>query len=354
MVFLQHPRESKVAIGTARMAHLALPNSELHQGVDFSDHPRVRALAEQPEGTAVLFPGPGARDVRELEPDELKTLVVIDGTWTNARKVLQRNPLLQKLPRVAFQPSRPGNYRIRSEPAEHCVSTIEAVVEVLGVLERAPDRFTPMLKAFDRMVDTQIEKTKGRTGAPRRRKPRNRPKVSPVPRELIERREDLVLLYAEANAHPADAVPFVPPELIHLVAIRPASGDRFEALLAPRRPLAISTPHHIGVPREAIVAGEPIAAALERFRSFLRPDDLFCAWGHYSLKLVADEGLRVPSLIDLRLATSRVLRRRAGGVEQGAELLAPGVAIEPWARGRAGVRIAALEEILRALQARAS
>ncbi|MFN7134575.1 MAG: DTW domain-containing protein, partial [Myxococcales bacterium] len=48
VVFLQHPREGKVAIGTARMAHLALPNSELHQGVDFSAHPRLQALAAAP------------------------------------------------------------------------------------------------------------------------------------------------------------------------------------------------------------------------------------------------------------------------------------------------------------------
>ncbi len=353
MVFLQHPREGKVAIGTARMAHLALPNSELHQGVDFSGHARVRELADQPAGTAVLFPGEGARDVRELSPEELQTLVVIDGTWTNARKVLARNPLLQKLPRVAFTPSRPGNYRIRAEPAEHCVSTIEAVVEVLGILERAPGRFTPMLKAFDQMVDTQIERSQGRTGAPRRRTPRNRPKQSPVPPELLTRRDDLVLCYAEANAHPADAVPQIPPELVHLVAVRPADGARFEALIAPRRPLAANTTNHIGVSREALLAGEEIDSALARFRAFVRPSDLFCGWGHYALSLLADEGERIPKLVELRLAAARVLRRRAGGVEQAAELLAPGAAPELWAAGRAGLRIAALETVLSALQDRA-
>ena len=44
VVFLQHPRESKVAIGTCRMAHLALADSELHLGVSFEAHPRLRAL----------------------------------------------------------------------------------------------------------------------------------------------------------------------------------------------------------------------------------------------------------------------------------------------------------------------
>src|ERR1051326_45398 len=45
VVFLQHPRESRVAIGTARMAYLALARSELHRGVGFETHTRVRALA---------------------------------------------------------------------------------------------------------------------------------------------------------------------------------------------------------------------------------------------------------------------------------------------------------------------
>ena len=46
LLLLQHPREAKVAVGTARMAHLSLPNSELHTGVSFEAHPRVRERME--------------------------------------------------------------------------------------------------------------------------------------------------------------------------------------------------------------------------------------------------------------------------------------------------------------------
>ena len=71
-------------IGTARMAHLSLPNSELHQGVEFTSHARVRELAAA-NGTALLFPGDGAVDPSELaEPP--RTLIVVDGTWAQARK----------------------------------------------------------------------------------------------------------------------------------------------------------------------------------------------------------------------------------------------------------------------------
>ena len=140
--FLQHPRERKTAIGTARMAHLSLPNSELHQGVSFEDHPRVRALAAA-EGTALLFPGAESVDPAALRGPRPRAVIVVDGTWSQARKVVKQNPFLQALPRLAFTPERPSNYRIRAEPSAECVSTIEAVVHLLGALEGAPERFRP-------------------------------------------------------------------------------------------------------------------------------------------------------------------------------------------------------------------
>src|SRR5690242_398081 len=93
---LQHPRERNTAIGTARMAHLSLPNSELHLGVSFEDHPRVRALCAE-EGTALLFPGDGATDPATLRGRAPRTVVVVDGTWSQARKLLKQNPFLKAL-----------------------------------------------------------------------------------------------------------------------------------------------------------------------------------------------------------------------------------------------------------------
>ena len=130
---LQHLRERKTAIGTARMAHLSLPNSELHQGVSFVDHPRVRELAAA-EGTALLFPGAGAVDPASLRGRPPRAVIVVDGTWSQARKVIKLNPFLQALPRIGLTPPRPSNYRIRAEPSAECVSTIEAVVHLLGEL----------------------------------------------------------------------------------------------------------------------------------------------------------------------------------------------------------------------------
>lgn len=335
-----------MAIGTARMAHLALSNSELHQGVDFSDNPRLAALAAAPERVAVLFPGQEAMTLEEARARPPEALIVVDGTWPLAKKVVSVNPVLAGLPRIGFTPRRPSNYRIRSEPAEHCVSTIEAVVEVLGALEGDQPRFDAMLRAFEFMVDTQLENQSSRQEPPRRRiyKAPWRPPLEL--RSLAERFPRLVLLYAEANAHPMDAG--IAPELVHLVASRPSTGERFEAVLAPREPLARSTPLHTELPGHVLLAGEDRGAALARFEAFLRPDDVLAVWTSYALELLWRDGVSRRQAVNVRLAAARALAGKAGGVEQAVAMLgaeAPAL----WAQGRAGRRIQALEAVAQAL-----
>jgi DTW domain-containing protein YfiP len=347
VVFLQHPRERRVAIGTARMAHLSLPNSELHLGVDFTGHARLEALAADPRRVAVLFPGEEAMTLEEAREHPPEALIVVDGTWPLAKKVVKTNPLLAGLPRIGFTPRRPSNYRIRAEPAEHCVSTIEAVVEVLGALEGGdPARFDAMLRPFEFMVDTQLESQAHRDDPPRRRIYKA-PWQPPLElRSLAESFPRLVLLYAEANAHPAEEG--IPPELVHLVAVRPFTGERFEARLAPRQPLARSTPLHTELPEELIRAGEEREAALARFEAFLGPDAVLAVWTTYALDLLWRDGVSRRPATNIRLATARALKGKAGGVEQAVPLLraeAPGL----WAPGRAGRRIQALEAVVREL-----
>src|SRR4051812_19073373 len=61
VVLLQHRRERDVAIGTARMASLCLPNSELHVGVCWEGSAALeRALSDPARPAALLYPGEGA------------------------------------------------------------------------------------------------------------------------------------------------------------------------------------------------------------------------------------------------------------------------------------------------------
>ena len=332
--FLQHPREARVAIGTARLAHLALPNSELHLGVDFSAHERVREVVAL-EGTALLFPGEGAA-LPETPP---RTLIVLDGTWSLARKLLSRNPALQRLPRIGFVPARPSNYRIRREPADDFVSTIEAVAHVLEVLEGAPGRFAPLLSLFDAMVDRQLEYRSAHPGPPRRlaHKTPRRPRVDGAVDELRARPQDVVALYAETT-------PRLEPVL--LSALRPATGERFEAIVRPRE-LASARCLDLGEAR--LLAGETLEAALARFAAFVRPRDLFCGFGPYAIEVLRSCGGTLRPFSDLRAAAARKVRRRPGGVEQAVRLLGRATLPEPLGEGRPGRRLAALGALVQLL-----
>lgn len=169
VVLLQHPREARLAICSAWLTRVALESCELHRGVRFEAHPRVRELAAAP-GAALLFPGPGAIPA-DAAPRSPEVLVVIDGTWLQAEKMLLANPALAALPRLTLAPGHESGYgALRREPEAGHLSTIEAVAHALGALERDPARFAPMVQAFRRMVELQL-----RCSEAERRRPRHRP-----------------------------------------------------------------------------------------------------------------------------------------------------------------------------------
>jgi DTW domain-containing protein YfiP len=333
IVILQHPREREVGIGTARMAHLALPESTLRVGLRFDDLPL--------EGAALLFPG-GA-DAGDVPPP--KTLIVVDGTWPQARSLVKKNPALQTLPRIGFRPRRPSQYRIRREPAEFCVSTIEALAEVLHVLEGGD--FDALLEPFRVMVDKQLwyrDVVRASRHQVKKQKQR-RPALEERLRAVWTR---LVCLQGEANAWPMHDPARQHPEVVHFVALRPATGERYEAVIAPRRPLAPLTPFHIGVSDERLRTGVSVAEWRQSWNTFARPNDVIVQWGRFYSRLAAEDGVVLPQArVDLRGDLSQ-LRGRGGTLEECVTRL--DAALEPPAfDGRAGRRLAALTAVVKAL-----
>lgn len=168
-VFLMSPKEFKQEkAGTGRLTHLCLPNSELRMGENFDLNEEVQAQIQDPGNfPALLYPGVNARNLSQggLTSADLggRRLVVflIDATWGGARKVLRLSPSLQRLPRIMFTPSAPSRYVIKQQPQEGCLSTLEAVHELLTVLERCGlDRYPlpdQLHSIFQRMQDFQLK-----------------------------------------------------------------------------------------------------------------------------------------------------------------------------------------------------
>jgi DTW domain-containing protein len=343
VVLLQHPRERDVAIGTARMASLCLPEAELHVGVRWDGSPELaRALSDEARPPVLLYPGDGAIDVAKDPPRGPVTLVVVDGTWWQAKKVVRENRELARLPRYSFTPPSPSEYRIRKEPHESYVSTLEALVHVLGVLEGDRSRFQALLTPFRAMIDAQLDCqtrfSSSRTRhakLPKARRPR-------LPAILHERRDDLVCVVGEANAwpyHSRGTDPAYPDELLHWAARRLHTGETFELLVAPSHPVAPATPTHVGLPLSLLAKGSPRDALLERWRAFVRESDVVCSWGRYATSLFVEGGGDLPAArVDLRQVARVFTRGKVGTLEGFVER-----AGLPWSTsrvpGRAGMRL---------------
>jgi DTW domain-containing protein YfiP len=349
VVILQHPRERDVGIGTVRLARLGLAGCQVRRDVDFSEDPVVRQVLAS--GNAhLLFPGPDAIDVETADFSSPITLVVLDGTWTQAQKLLKANPALAALPRLRLSPLAPSLYgQIRREPAAHCVATIEAIAHVLGYLEKDRERFAEFLRPMAAMVARQLYFVTEVASNRHRRSVSKRPPRDPIPELLRQRATDIVCVQGEANAWPRLHPDRKPPETVHWLARRMSSGESFESVIAPRRPLAPSTCHHIRLSPEILAAGESWDTFVARFRAFLRPTDVLVYWGHFSLATLFADGLRPENThIDVRPIASKVLRSRPGKVEEclaKMELPSP----PPWAAGRGGAYLASLCAVVQKL-----
>jgi DTW domain-containing protein YfiP len=152
IVVVRHIRELEKPSGTTRIAALALPSLTI---VEYRDEPGARLpdwIAERPyaqgvlveppegvgarlaalEGAALLFPT--GRALAELTTRP-RTLVVLDGTWRQARAMYQRIPGAARLPALQLVSAASEMTRLRRPIREGERSTLEAIADALDELE---------------------------------------------------------------------------------------------------------------------------------------------------------------------------------------------------------------------------
>jgi DTW domain-containing protein YfiP len=169
VVILQHPREHDLALGTARLVQLTLPNTVIKVGLSWASlHQALGRPAERDRWAVLATARPPAlppaaarqhvilmsRRGEMLDPGrhELEGIIVLDGTWSQAKTLWWRNPWLLKLPRLVLRPREPSMYgRLRREPRREWVSTLEAIADVLPALgepELARDSLRRLLRTL--------------------------------------------------------------------------------------------------------------------------------------------------------------------------------------------------------------
>lgn len=98
-------------------------------------------------GAALLYPGESAAPA----PSGVGQPILLDGNWRQSRRLLAANRWLAELPRVSL-PLLPGRYAIRRAHRPGQLSTLEAGLHALALLEGGARRFEPLWAAFDAFV----------------------------------------------------------------------------------------------------------------------------------------------------------------------------------------------------------
>jgi hypothetical protein len=186
LLILQHPQEQDKALGTARLTALHFKKAVFKTGLSWSSLTKALGRTADPKRWATLYLGsvdpamaaPGypvvALDakghllpIQETALADIDGVIVLDGTWSQAKTLWWRNAWLLKSKRVVLAPSRPSLYgKLRREPRREGLSTLESVAMLLAHLEHRPEIETALLETFGKLLDKYREHPPVAAGLP--------------------------------------------------------------------------------------------------------------------------------------------------------------------------------------------
>ena len=348
LYLLQHPRERFHPLGTARLVELGLERATIVP----SDSPTAEPPAATLRAAALLFPAPGVPLLGSLAPaDRPETLVVIDGTWSQARTVYRDCPWLHALPRFRLEPPAPSRYRLRREPRAECLSTIEAIVGALRVLEPETMGLEGLLTAFERMVDDQLGMiAQHRAGS---RQPAALRTVRGIPALVAREPERLVVVAGEAAPRPPASRVATPRLAAHCAAVRVVDGSFFEGFVRLPEDRFPRPRHleHMGLRADQLRDGVDVDTLRSAWAQFVASDDVVVSWNSGVLALLRDTLGSLPASLHLKSAFRSAEKHSGGSLEE----VVAGLGLVPQpcgVEGRAGRTIAATLALLRHVGAR--
>jgi DTW domain-containing protein len=173
LLILQHPQEQDRALGTARLTALHFKDAVVRVGLSWPSLSKALGRpVHDPSRWAVLYLG--SAKVADLDTSsdivainrkgeiedhqrailkDIEGVVLLDGTWSQAKALWWRNAWMLKCQRVILGPARPSRYgQLRREPRRDGLSTIEAAAMMLASLEKRPDISETLEASFERML----------------------------------------------------------------------------------------------------------------------------------------------------------------------------------------------------------
>ncbi|MCL2428902.1 MAG: DTW domain-containing protein [Alphaproteobacteria bacterium] len=172
LLILQHPQEQDRELGTARLAALHFKDARIRVGLSWPSLGKILGRPVDPRRWAIAYLGSlraaailPDRDIvavdrngkaaqrQEAALADIEGVILLDGSWSQAKTLWWRNAWMLKCRRVVLAPKRPSRYgRLRREPRGDLVSTIEAAAMLLARLEHKPEIEAVLNASFERLL----------------------------------------------------------------------------------------------------------------------------------------------------------------------------------------------------------
>ena len=167
-IILMHPKEyRKTKNGTGHFTNLSLPNSKIFIGIDFTNHNEINQIINNSQNSCyLLYPGVDSikLNTQTIQNENKKNVIfILDSTWPCSRKMLRVSKNLQKLKKVSFEHQKSSAFKIKTQPKDYCLSTMESTLCVIELLNKheietiSQSQFESFLLPFEKMVEYQID-----------------------------------------------------------------------------------------------------------------------------------------------------------------------------------------------------
>jgi len=134
---LIHPDEYLKPTNTARLIGASMPHTRFFPWYRTAPPAELLTLLSDrhflpyllvPGGDTKLFT---ALSERPWLPDKIPAFLLLDGTWSQARKMRNRSPYLQGIPQMSLHPGTPSAYTLRRQRCAQHLSTVEVAIALL-------------------------------------------------------------------------------------------------------------------------------------------------------------------------------------------------------------------------------
>ncbi|MDO6447598.1 tRNA-uridine aminocarboxypropyltransferase [Colwellia sp. 1_MG-2023] len=161
VVVLQHPSEEKQSKGTVTLLSQSLASCQVFIAEDFTEHEAFLAVLKQYKGhIALVYPSEQAEIIKENAnnhlANDIKCIILLDGTWKKAYRIYMINEVLQKIPQRVLPDNILGQYQIRKTQKPGALSTLEACCYGLALMENDKDKYSGLLNQFINFNQMQL------------------------------------------------------------------------------------------------------------------------------------------------------------------------------------------------------